>query len=347
MFAHTFFRVFSSLLLGLSLFSLLWISPMAHAASSRITKTTPHFVFQYDTQWKPVASYLLKRAEKDFRELSKQLGYQFKGRFTVRISSPGKAYAAIQPHHWEPHANIAGLAYPHKKLMTLRVRTLDGMSGLHRTFRHELSHLLLFQAAHFKKMPLWFVEGVAMAQSNDFGLWDRYMMLSQAQLSKNIPELSRLKSRFKGSQQDIQIAYAISAEFIFFAQKKTPNFLAGMTAFLRKGLSFEKALEKQTGMPWWKLMDQWNYHLKDRYHWLPFLANTTTMWALFSIVFLLAFFRKRKERNERLEEMAEEDRIEDERRERMLDNIEIVGGMWEEMTPQERAELTSSRKFWA
>ncbi len=294
----------------LLLFAFMFLGNSSSAFSNTPTlreKRTPHFLFQYPERWSSVASFLWKKSEEDLAVMEKKLGFSLNSVLTVRLASSGQAFDAIQPEHWHPKHWIAGLAYPQKGLMTLKIRPVDGLDGIHQTFLHELNHLLLFLAAHRQKLPLWFVEATAMIFSDDIGSFERSLLLSQAQLFGLIPDINSLSVSFPSNHHDAQIAYAVSCDFLLFLQSRHPDIIPQILAEIRRGSSFKEALEKKTKLPFSSLTQIWQESLHSRYSWLLLLAHPTLLWMLASLFFLFIFLKLKRQRRRELDELPDDD----------------------------------------
>ncbi len=287
-------------------------SPPAKLQSGSFrTVTTKHFTFQYPHRWSKWVKRLIQRSENDLKSIGESLGFLFQGHLRVRFASAGKDYAKIQPFPWHPPSYIAGLAYPRQGIMTIRLRGIDGFQQIHQTFRHELSHLLLAQAASHRPLPLWFIEGLAMVHSDDFGTLDRMWLLSTAQISGRWPTLSQIKKRFPNNYAARRVAYAVSFDFVAFLQQQSHKLIPSLLALMRRGIPFRKALQQQSHQSWEALQETWLSRSRLRYGWLSLLTQEGLIWFI-AIVLLLVGYRKiKRRRRERLQTWEEEDNAED------------------------------------
>lgn len=304
------------MLSGLLLLVLLLAFPQqaAKAGPPHTHKKQEHFDFHYPTRWSQPVQELMKRAPKDLQELEEVFGVQFKGVIRIRFSSPGNAFAKIQPHGWKPHKDIAGLAYPKRSLITMRIKTIEGIKGLHQTLKHELSHILISYAVKQRKLPLWFNEGVAMMVSHDYGDFERFVLMVRARLAGTIPALHTIRHGFPGHPAARQLAYATGLDAVTYLKKQRANFLPVLLQQIREGRSFHQAIRLTFGKSWTKLQQEWQQTLPDRYGWLPLLANEGTIWILIVILFLLAHRNIQARRRQRLAEMAAMEEAEEAKR---------------------------------
>jgi hypothetical protein len=263
------------------------------------------FSFAYPPRWRKVAQVLMAKAQSDLHDLARSLGYQAEGKFWVRLAPPGREFAEIQPYAWHPPSYVSGLAYPKRGLMTVRLRGIDGMDGIHQTFRHELSHLLLARSVGGQVMPLWFIEGVAMLHSGDFGTIERFWLLSRARISGQWPALDDLRYRFPNNAHELRIAYALSLEFLLFLQKQRPNLLSELTSAMRQNTAFLTALEQITAQNWQSLLKSWDAHSRYRYNWLTALTDTSLLWFGGAILLIIGYIRVKRRRKKQFAQLDE------------------------------------------
>lgn len=281
--------------------------PAPRVEGTYVRVVTQHFVFTFPSTWRKWVTPILKNAESDFVEISKGLGHSSKRKLDVKFAAAGKDYQKIQPFPWHPPSFIAGLAYPNKGVMTLRLQGTDGMAGLRQTFRHELSHLLLARAANYKRLPLWFVEGLAMVQSQDFGDLDRMVLLARTQIGGNWPKLSSLKYRFPPSFEARKVAYAVSTDFLVFLRKQNRDIVPQALALIRKGKPFQAAIAEASGIKWNTLQSRWMSQVKLRYGWVVLLAQEWLLWFFAILLAIWGYFRLRRQRRKQLSQWAEEE----------------------------------------
>ncbi|MCK6509601.1 hypothetical protein L6R29_06520 [Myxococcota bacterium] len=275
------------------------------------TLRTKHFTLRYPTDLAWLARRIAERMEQDYLRIAEELGYKEHAHFEIRMARVDRDYAAIQPHAWTPHAWIAGLAYPRQGLMTLRQQPGQGFPQIYQTFVHELSHLILFRAARFEPMPLWFVEAVAMQQSNDNTAFDRFLTLATAQISGRIPPIPSLSRRFPTDGSSATLAYATSFAHLQFLRSHAPDLLPRVLELLRAGQSFDHALTNVLGQPHARLLPAWQQHLRSHYHWIALLAHETLWLTLFSLLLPFFYLRQKALRKQQIAQMHDDPSPED------------------------------------
>ncbi len=283
------------------------------AVSKQLPQTlrTKHFTLRYPTDLAWLARRIAERMEQDYLRIAEELGYKEHAHFEIRMARVDRDYAAIQPHAWTPHAWIAGLAYPRQGLMTLRQQPGQGFPQIYQTFVHELSHLVLFRAARFQPMPLWFVEAVAMQQSNDYTAFDRFLTLASAQISGRIPPIPSLTQRFPADGSSATLAYAVSFAHLQFLRAHAPDLLPRVLELLRTGHSFDQALSNVLGQPHARLLPAWQQHLRSHYHWIALLAHETLWLTLFCLLLPFFYIRQKALRKQQISQMQDDPSPED------------------------------------
>ncbi|TNE48211.1 MAG: hypothetical protein EP343_16495 [Deltaproteobacteria bacterium] len=282
-------------------------APPKRVEGTNLRVVTQHFDFTFPARWKTWVSPILKHAEADFLEISQGLGYTSKNKLQVKFARSGRDFSKIQPFPWHPPSFIAGLAYPNQGVMTLRLQGTDGMAGLRQTFRHELSHLLLARAVHHKRLPLWFVEGLAMVQSQDFGALDRMWLLARTRMGGHWPKLSSLEKGFPANYEARRVAYAVSTDFVVYLRKLNPKVVPEALALIRKGKGFQAAIAETCGQSWSNLQTRWLKQVGFRYGWIVFLSQEWLLWFFAILLAIWGYFKLRRQRRKQLKQWAEEE----------------------------------------
>jgi len=186
-----------------------------------------------------------------------------------------------------------------------------GIADTERVFAHELSHLLLAHAVGFRKVPRWFDEGLAVREAGEWSYWQGRTLVGPALTGRLIP-LEKLARSFPGEEQSAHLAYAQSVEFVvWLIEEHGLDRFHRLLALLRGGQEFFMALQETTGQRIEDLETEWRSHLKMRFSWLPLLTSASVVWFLGSLVFLMAYVRRRGQRRSKLAAMeAEEEALE-------------------------------------
>jgi hypothetical protein len=159
-------------------------------------------------------------------------------------------------------------------------------------------------------MPLWFVEAVAMQQSNDYTAFDRFVTIASAQASGRIPSIPSLAQRFPADGTSATLAYAVSFAHLQFLRGHAPDLLPRILERLHKGQTFDHALADILGQPHAHWLSLWQQHLRSHYHWIALLANETLWLGFFCLLLPFFYVRQKALRKQQIAHMQDEPAIE-------------------------------------
>ena len=256
------------------------------------------------------AGELLDRATEAMGRLVTMIGYRPEMKTRIYLAGSTKDWRLLQPGRQKVPNWAAGIAFPYIGVVVLRqAAERGGAIDLDTTLVHELSHIVFRQATKGKPVPKWFVEGIAIYHSEDFSL-ERAKLLVTAAATGRLYTLAELSHGFRVT--DISLAYAQSFEFV--------NFLVGefgrrnMNRFVKKlaeGTEFDTALTETFGKSLDELEKEWISTIKLRWNWIPLLFSSSTLWFATSILFLMGYVKRRREKARKMKEWEEMERERD------------------------------------
>lgn len=210
-----------------------------------------------------------------------------------------------------------GLAYPAAREIYLHLG--KGFAEMEETFQHEISHVAFHEAVAGARVPRWFKEGLAIAQSEPLS-FDRMQLLTEAALLGGVMRLEELEQGFPASGARAGVAYAQAVHFVGWLQDEYgPARFADLLARMRDdGMQFEAAIQAVYPMPLSGLEDVWRDSLEVWWGWLPVAFGGTTIWSLGAFLLIAAWRRKRRERAVRIRRMAAAEAVD------MAEDIEIA-----------------------
>ncbi len=174
---------------------------------------------------------------------------------------------------------------------------------------HEVTHILVWEAAGGRVVPRWFNEGLATVAAREWGLEDR-ARYAAAVIGHGPRTLRELDRAFSAGGAEIPRAYAFSAALIRELRREFgANITADILGEIRRGLDFDTAFQESCG----KRPEEWaaDFFRSQRFWtvWLPFFSSTNTLWLMMSLLALAAIIRHRLGRKKRLEalEYADEE----------------------------------------
>ncbi|MEE8589715.1 MAG: peptidase MA family metallohydrolase [Spirochaetia bacterium] len=215
---------------------------------------------------------------------------------------------AVAPRGVKVPAWAAGMAFPRLNLILLKLTSGSGQStDVEKVFAHEFSHVALDHAVGFKPIPRWFREGFAIYQSGEWS-FGRTRALAGGVISGRLFSLEALSEQFPTSVRDVELAYAQSIDFIsFLLGEYGPKPFRKLIRLLAKDWGFFLALEEAYDDGLFAIEAAWHSDLKMRFTWIPLITGTATLWFLATLVFILAYLKKRRRKLAALEKLDEEE----------------------------------------
>jgi hypothetical protein len=255
-------------------------------------------VISYPRALRDVVDGALQRAERDARNLAQQFGLRSIPELTVRLVADPDEMRRLAPREVPPPDYAVGVAYPPARVALVsatapRTRTASNMGQV---LRHELSHLLLAEAAGSATVPRWLSEGVAVQQSEEH-TYERFQELASAHWTRRLLPLARLDEGFVEGPDTVNVAYAQSADFVAWIIRRD-----GVTRFglllghLREGLTLDEAVHETYDATLERIEQDWRSDLDGRMSFAPLWAGTGFL-SIAGAVFVVVAMVKRYRRN--------------------------------------------------
>ena len=268
---------------------------------------TVHYRFVFRERFRTVAEELAESADAIRAKVLHDLGSQRPDKTKVVVAGDFDDMQAAAPAGVQIPAWAAGVAFPRHNLVLLRVKgDSPQATKIEQVFTHEWAHLALTYAVDFRKIPRWFNEGFAMYHSGEWS-FSRTTTLASGVVSKRIFSLQSLTDFFPDKLSDVELAYAQSIDFIGFLLGEYGQGPFGrLIGLLGQGWSFTSALEEAYDSSLAEIEDKWRQDLKLRYTWIPLITGAATFWFLASLLFILAYLKKRRRKREGFERMDDD-----------------------------------------
>jgi hypothetical protein len=253
-----------------------------------------------------------------FREQLRELfGYPVLNNVSVHVGrTPGEMATLAPPG--SPFPKYAeGVAYPGLGLILLTIdpKYPGTEHDLGEVFRHELAHLALHEALEGHHVPLWLNEGFAIHLSGESSL-ARMQTLWTATLAETLIPLGQLDQHFPDDIVQTPIAYAESADVVRYLLRTRYNqrFVA-MLRRVRSGQPFASAMADAYGFEVYgvgenSLEDEWRRDVAKRYSFWPVLVSGSMVWVGALGLFVVGYFRRRKQQRVTLDRWAVEEAAE-------------------------------------
>ncbi len=236
-------------------------------------------------------------------DLAFQLGLAEVAPIQVEVSGSIAGYR----RHFGADLPSWGVAFAlmHEGRMVVDVaRATRAWNSLEAVIPHELSHLLLAQRIGHVAMPIWFLEGLAQWQADEWSMVDGWQLMN-AVWSNKAPKLWQLQDRYPRGEETARAAYRVSyAAFTYLFDGRTDQLPVFLDEIERHG-EFEKAFTSFFGEYPAAFYVRFHQHLDAKYHSRLLVFQTGPLFSIlaaaFFIVGLRFYFRKRR----RLREMPD------------------------------------------
>ncbi|MEZ4434161.1 MAG: peptidase MA family metallohydrolase [bacterium] len=272
------------------------LSPTLAAAVELLRGETARYRFEWAPGLDGYAESLMARVEGHHDRIYGELGIDSDKPTTVvvlrdqdEMLEEARRRFGTPPPEW-----AAGLAWPAHRTILLHVGV--GPAELDATFRHEISHVAFGEIGAGRNVPRWFTEGLAIKQSEGID-FDRAWMLTEAATMGALHPLRALDRGFPASGARAGVAYAQAVHFVGYLQsvygeERFQNLIKG----LRDGVAFDDAVRAAFGTPLPAIEAEWQKTLEVRWGWLPVLFGSTSLWALATVMLVLAWRRRKRQR---------------------------------------------------
>lgn len=268
------------------------------SATTWQTTTLPHVVLHYAPIDAAVASTIARSAETMFAELTETVGYTPRATVAVYLCATRECFQQQQPDPARVPDWAVGVAYPQISRIVLRSRlTLEEGSQIRplEVFQHELAHIMLEQALAARGgAPRWLSEGFSMHAAAQWTTSGQ-RTLEEAALRDAFLPLSLLTSAFPANEDGARIAYAQSFSVVSFLLDRYGKYaFQDFILNLRNGMDTDSALLHATGRSLKSVEQEWQEALRMRYSWWVYAIRYGGVWFALSLLFLLAYWAKRR-----------------------------------------------------
>lgn len=298
---------------------------------------TARYHFEWTAGLAGYARSLMERVEEHHDRIYGELGIDSTRPTTVVILADQDAMLEEARRRFgsPPPEWAAGLAWPAHRTILLHVGV--GPAELDMTFRHEISHVAFGEIGDGRSAPRWFTEGLAIRQSEGID-FQRAWTLTEASTVGVLLELDALDRGFPRSGARAGVAYAQAVHFVGYLQGTYGEAaFRHLIAELRAGRDFREAVKVAFDMPLPAIEAEWLRSLKVRWGWLPVLFGSTTLWAGATVILVIGWRRRKRQRATRLAMLAAREQAE------MADDITVAARPGPPPAPPPPPALTRPR----
>jgi hypothetical protein len=269
-----------------------------------------HFAFPAGSR--PRVQPLILEADAARERFRQVFGVPVLKNVTVYVARTAEEMVSLAPEGHPYPAYASGVAYPYLDLVLLTVfpKQHNPDYDLKEVFKHELAHLALKDAVGGAHVPRWLNEGFAVHFSGESSL-ARMKTLWTASLARTLLPLRELDTRFPDDAVETPIAYAQSADVVrhLLRTRDRERFMA-MLRRVRSGETFDRALSDAYGLDVPGLEEEWLADVAKRYSFWPVLLSSM-VWMSAIGLFVVGYYRRRKQQSVTLKRWAVEEAAED------------------------------------
>jgi len=291
----------------LILFLIIWYPSINVRASDRIQTT--HFLIFYTQKDRRVANFVKKVAEGSYTKVTKDIGFRPKERTSIFISPSKEEFLAVTSlEDW-----VVGFADPSRNLIViLSPKAVKGVSldDIGKIIIHEFTHVVVGIAIP-KGLPRWLDEGLAMYEAREWSI-SRSYILAEATIKDSLIPLSKLTYSFPKDEEEASLAYAESFSILAYILNEYRGIeFHNLVKALNTSVTIDQAFKDAFGKDLIELEDDWHRSIKRRYTWIAIIPTSTSLWLIITILFLLAYLKKRIKAKRKREELEGETSYED------------------------------------
>jgi hypothetical protein len=247
-----------------------------------------------------------------WRRIATELGTVLDPALDIRVARNPEEMRALVGVTTPLPGYADGIAFPESGLVLLTLTDPDTFlrPDLHTVLAHELSHVALYRSVRGASVPRWFSEGVAVQQSEESG-FGRFRTLWEGSVRGNVLAFDRLARGFPAQRDEVDIAYAQSADFVghMMASKEERGQFRALLDALRQGSDFSAAVESAYHVPLSYMEREWRATLSQRFgRWPMLVMGLTSLWALGAVLVIIGYIRARARHRATVERWEVEER---------------------------------------
>lgn len=255
---------------------------------------------------------MLAKAQRALRRAEQRLGLTLDCAvqlISFRTEWEFQRYIGERPNH------IVAVARPDRgEVAVLRPAWFaSGEFGQEQVLAHEMAHLILGRRAR-GHLPPWLNEGLAMITAGE-GDFDRAWRMNVAGALGGLLPLEVLQTRgiFNGPSQDLAYAQSLYVTRFYLKralpdQKVKDDDPAPLARALADPKTGSILIERLWEPDFTRALDlQWRRSHNTVWSWLMFLSGASFLWSVISVLFLLAYWRKRRMARQVRERFAAEE----------------------------------------
>jgi hypothetical protein len=262
--------------------------------------------FMYEPAEKGIFEHLNQVMPGQFDDIKQFMGIEYPDRIRIYICGTQACWDQVT-RKGAPEWGV-GLAYPSSNRIVLQSpRLANPTLPIDKVAAHELSHILLHQAANDAAIPRWFDEGIAMYMANQWS-WNRTMTLLQAHIFNRVIPLRKLYGNFPRYGDPANLAYSQSMSVVrFMVSTYGEESIAELIQEMGRTQSFDEALMKTIGIDESQLELKWKDYLDRNYLPVMLIMDDRVLFMLMGVLFIVVLIVTWRRNREKMKELEAED----------------------------------------
>jgi hypothetical protein len=187
----------------------------------------------------------------------------------------------------------AAFAFMQRQVMVVDVeKAASAWNALEHTIPHELSHLLLYQKTAGVRLPIWFVEGMAMWQAGEWSMGDDWHLMNSVWKGDS-PPLRSLVGRFPARAGRARNAYRVAYKAFVetFGEAGPAEGLPELLDLVVRNKDFDAAFAAFYGKPVAFFYGWFDAELMRKYTSHLLLFQTGPLLSILAVFFLIVVVR--------------------------------------------------------
>ncbi len=258
------------------------------------------FCFRYPHSLEDQAHALAKKGHLLEAETVRILGTEPPPKTTVSLSATRSRFHSLLPQGVKIPYWAAAVAFPRIQYIVMGPSETHSLSARFALLSHEYSHVSLAHATGYRRLPKWFVEGVADLTAG------RTDPLSVDFSPSTLP-LGELEQRFPRNHRQASAAYSQSRSFVSFLYSSgSPEDFHSLIKLLSRGAPFHAAVKRIYGVSLDSMENRWRRDWRYRTLVVPLVTSGLILWILAALLLVLGYMKKKRTQRIRISAMPDD-----------------------------------------
>ncbi len=260
------------------------VSPAAPAQPLELQLDEYPVTVEYYPGGDKVARKVLSICRGAIPELAAELGLEAIGSFRVLLITDMAGFQERQGIRL-PSWGIAFALMDNQIMLVDVKRANSAWNSLEKVIAHELSHLLVAQRVGAVRMPVWFVEGLAVWQAREWSLLEGWRLMESV-WTGSAPGLGQLISSLPAEEGRVRAAYRVAYSGFVDRFQQEMNELPAFLAMVEGEGDFSVAFERRWQENEYLYYARFDQALYRKYHSKLLFFQTGPLFSVIAVLFL-------------------------------------------------------------